>query len=93
MSAVLAFPNDEVAIIGRAVAPTNWRLTPEAAQAILSLGLAADNKDRMDELAAKPRAGELTADEKIEIENYRQVGCLIELLKSKSRQFLHGHGR
>ena len=47
----------------------------------------------MDELAAKARAGELTADEEIEIENYRQVGCLIELLKSKSRQFLRGNGR
>ena len=93
MSATIAFPNDEVAILGRAVAPTNWRLTPEAAQAILSLGLAADDKDRMDELAAKARADELTADEEFEIENYRQVGCLIELLKSKSRQFLQGNGR
>ncbi len=93
MSATLAFPNDEVAILGRAVAPTNWRLTPEAAPAILSLGLAADDKDRMDELAAKACAGVLTADEEIEIENYRQIGCLIELLKSKSRQFLQGNGR
>ena len=93
MPATLAFPNDEVAILGRAVEPTNWRLTPEAAQAILSLSLAADDKHRMDELAVKARAGELTADEEIEIENYRQVGCLIELLKSKSRQFLRGSGR
>lgn len=93
MPATLAFPNDEVAILGRAVEPTNWRLTPEAAQAILSLGLATDDRQRMDELAAKARAGELTADEEIEIENYRQVGCLIELLKSKSRQFLRGNGR
>lgn len=28
---------------------------------------------------------EVTADEETEIENDRQVGCLIELLKSKSR--------
>jgi hypothetical protein len=93
MPATLGFPNDEVAILGRAVEPTNWRLTPEAAQAILSLNLATADKHRMDELAVKARAGELTADEEIEIENYRQVGCLIELLKSKSRQFLRGSGR
>ena len=44
MQATLAFPNDEVAILGRAVEPTNWRLTPEAAQVILSLSLAMDDK-------------------------------------------------
>lgn len=39
MPARLAFPSDEVAILGRAVEPTNWRLTPEAAPAIPTLGL------------------------------------------------------
>ena len=47
----------------------------------------------MDELAAKARAGELSADEEVEIENYRQVACLIELMKSKARPFLRGSGR
>lgn len=42
----------------------------------------------MDELATKARAGELSADDEIEIDNYRQVGCLIELMKSKARLFL-----
>lgn len=43
---------------------------------------------RMDELAEKARAGELTGDVEIEIDNYRQVGCLIEFMKSKARLFL-----
>jgi hypothetical protein len=93
MSGTLACPNDEAAILGRAVDPANWRLTPDAAAAIQSLDLSAADKERMDQLAAKARAGELTADEEVEIENYRQVGCLIELMKSKARLFLRGSGR
>lgn len=42
----------------------------------------------MDELAEKSRAGELTADDEIEIDNYRQAGCLVELLKSEPRMSL-----
>lgn len=88
MSAALSTPNDETAILARAVDPANWKLTPDAAQALVDLKLADDDKQRMDELAEKARAGELTADDEIEIDNYRQVGCLIELMKSKARLFL-----
>ena len=93
MSATLGCPNNETAILGRAVDPSNWRLTPDAAEAILSLNLSATDEARMDELAAKARAGQLTADEEVQIENYRQVGCLIELMKSKARLFLRAAGR
>ncbi len=72
----------------RAVDPANWKLTRDAAQALVELTLADDDKQRMDELAKKARAGELTPDDEIEIDNYRQVGCLIELMKSKARLFL-----
>lgn len=67
---------------------THQELTPDAAQALVDLKLADDDQQRMDELAEKARAGELTADDEIEIDNYRQVGCLIELMKSKARLFL-----
>ena len=84
----LSIPNDDTAILARAVDPANWKLTRDAAQALVDLKLADDDKRRMDELADKARAGELTADDEIEIDNYRQVGCLIELMKSKARLFL-----
>ena len=87
MSATLSIPNDEVAILARAVDSANWKQTRDAAQALVDLALADDDKRRMDELAEKARAGELTPDDEIEIDNYRQVGCLIELVKSKARLF------
>lgn len=86
--AICSTPNDETAILARAVDPANWKLAPDAAQALVELKLAGDDQQRMSELAEKARAGELTADDEIEIDNYRQVGCLIELLKSKARLFL-----
>jgi hypothetical protein len=88
MSAAVTLPNDEAAILSRAINPANWPLTVEAAQALLALKLAAPDKVRMDELAVRARRGDLTADEEIEIEDYRQAGCLIEMLKSQARQFL-----
>ena len=86
MSATLSIPNDEVAILARAVDSANWKLTRDAAQALVDLALADDDKRRMDELAKKTRDGELTPDD--EIDNYRQVGGLIELVKTKARLFL-----
>jgi hypothetical protein len=84
----LSLPNDEAAILARAIDRSNWPLTVEAANAFLLLKLAEEDKVRMDELAAKARDGNLTADEELEIEEYRQVGCLIELVKSQARSFL-----
>ena len=42
----------------------------------------------MNELAEETRSGELTPDDKMGIDKYRQVECLIELVKSKARLFL-----
>lgn len=55
MSTTLSIPNDETAILARAVDPANWKLTPDAAQALVDLKLADDDKQRMDELAEKAR--------------------------------------
>ena len=90
MSSAIALPNDEAAILARAIDQANWPLTPEGAKAIVSLKLADQDKLRMDELAGRARSGELTPDEEIEIDEYRQAGCLIELLKSQARAFLAG---
>ncbi len=83
MPTTRSISNDEAAILARAVDSANWKLTPDAAQSLVDLKLADDDKQRMDYLATKARAGELTPDDEIEIGNYRQVGCLIELMKSK----------
>lgn len=39
MTTTLSIPNDESAILARAVDPSNWKLTPDAALALAELKL------------------------------------------------------
>jgi len=93
MASQLAAKNTEASILGRATDPLNWKLSPEAAQSILALKLSQEDRERMDALAAKASSSTLSADEEVEIESYRQVGALVELLKSKARLCLKQAGR
>ena len=75
----------EAAIFGRILQPEQATLDAAAARAILALDFDHADKDRMRDLMAKARLGELTTDETIEIENYERVGHMLSLMKSKAR--------
>jgi len=81
-------PNNEAAILTRLVGPDPATLSPEAAQAILTIGFGQADKDRMQALAAKAQAGTLTVKEEGEVEAYSRVGSLISILKSRARRSL-----
>jgi hypothetical protein len=81
-------PNNEAAILARLAGPGQMILSPEAAEAILAIGFCQTDKDRMQGLAARARAGILTPDEQDEVEAYSRVGSLISILKSTARQSL-----
>jgi hypothetical protein len=81
-------PNNEAAILARLAGPGQMILSPEAAEAILAIGFSQADKDRMQELAAKARAGLLTPEEQDEVEAYSRVGSLISILKSAARRSL-----
>ena len=49
-------------------------LLPEALRAILTIGFGQADKDRMQALAAKARAGTLTVEEQDEVEAYSRIG-------------------
>jgi hypothetical protein len=83
-----ALPTKEAAIIARLGIPDRPSLSPEAAEALLAVGFSEADKDRMNVLAAKARAGTLTPDESAEAEAYSRVGSLLGILKSKARQSL-----
>jgi uncharacterized protein YnzC (UPF0291/DUF896 family) len=78
--------------------PSNgWVLEPDqatldvaAARAILNLDFQQTDKDRMRELLAKPKEETLTANEKVEMDNYERVGHMLSLMKSKARRSLKG---
>ncbi len=91
MSAILE--NTEAAIWNRVVDPDASNLSREAAESWLRICLPDPDRERVNVLADKAREGTLTATEEAELENYRHVGRLMELLKSKARQSLKRFGR
>jgi hypothetical protein len=80
----------EVAIFGRVLEPDRPTLPAAAARAILALGFAPADQERMQELSAKAQQGMLTPAEQEEINNYERVGHILSLMKSKARRSLKG---
>lgn len=63
-------------------------LPREVAKAILSLEFSPTHVARMNELALKSQAGKLLGAEGIEIESFRSVARLLEILKLRARAAL-----
>ncbi len=77
--------NNVAAIWGRLLRPDQGDMVPEAARFFLDLAFDHQDLDRMHELAVKNQAGKLTPDEQEELQNYRQVGLQVDLLRAKAR--------
>jgi hypothetical protein len=75
----------ETAILDRVIKPDRGDLPREAADAILRFELDEVDRETMHRLAQKNQAGELTAEEQRALESYRQVGRMLDLLRSKAR--------
>ena len=86
-------PNDEAAILTRALAAEDGDLPPAAARAVLKFGFPPQDQDRMHELAVRNQDGSLTPDEKTELDSYRRVGRLLDLLAARARRSLARRGR
>ncbi len=86
-------PNTETAILTRLITAgdeTSARacLPDEAARYLLSLEFQESDVLRMNQLAEKAREGALSPGEQEETDNYRHVGHLLALLRSKARRSL-----
>jgi len=81
----------ETAILGRLICPDNGDLRAEAAEALLAIRFDGRDLDRMHELAAKNQEDRLSLKEKAEMENYRRVSFLLDLMHSKARRSLQKH--
>ena len=81
-------PTSEAAILGRLIGPDDGGLSPAAADALLAIRFDRHDLDRMHELAVRNQQDKLTAQEKAEMENYRRVSFLLDLLHSKARRSL-----
>jgi hypothetical protein len=72
------------ALLTRVVRPRLANMTPEAARAILALRLDEKDRERMSELQAKNKAGQLAPEEGGELESYLRVGSFLDLMRAKA---------
>jgi hypothetical protein len=79
--------NRRAAIWGRAV-QFEESLSPAAACALLKIRFSHGDLKQMDALSAKARAGSLSPEEQTDLDNYEQLGCLLDILHSKARMAL-----
>ena len=80
--------SNQAEIFGRAIDCHFDAFSNDAAQFILSLGLATEDEKRMNELAELARQGHLTTVEEAELEEFRRCGRLMEVLKLKAHKAL-----
>ena len=59
-------------------------LSPEKAEAILSLAFSHEDQERMRELMDRNNQGVLTDSERAEMEGFRRVGTLIAILQARA---------
>src|SRR5690349_810502 len=88
---VTELPTKEAAIISRLEISDQPILSAEAAEGLPAISFSQADRDRMNFLAAKARAGTLTADEHDEAEAYSRIGSQLGMVKSKARQSLKHH--
>ena len=60
-------------------------LSPEKAEAIVSLAVSPEDQERMRELMERNNQGTLTDSERAEMEGFRRVGTLLGILQSRAR--------
>ncbi len=78
----------EIAIFGRVIGAEIGDLPRTLARYILTLGFPKDDQSRMLELAERNQDGELTQEEREELDNFVRAGHLLALLHSKARRSL-----
>ncbi len=81
-----------VEILDRVLDPFTECLTPAAARKIVEFRPDAETQARIDELAAKANAGQLTDDERAQDHEYIEAFDPVAILKSKARGVLAQDG-
>lgn len=81
----------DTAILSHLTWPDDDALSAAAAEGWLALRFEKEQLSRMHELVTKNQDGKLTAKEKHELESYRRVSFLLDLMHSKARRSLKKH--
>lgn len=84
--------NTQASILDRALGQDLSNMSPDTARYFLSIKLDSSDEQRANELAEKARDGALSAEEQTEIDEYRRVGRVIEMLKLRAKVALNHAG-
>jgi hypothetical protein len=76
------------AILNRVIQPESGDWPRAAAEAILGIGFDPKDLELMSLLLEKAQSGSLSPEEAEVLENYRHIGKLLELMKSRARRSL-----
>jgi len=79
----------KTAILARAIQPNNTDLSRAAARAFLRFQMAQPDRQRLHELLVKNQEERLTAEEHDILDNYLNIGMLLDILQAKARAALH----
>lgn len=80
--------NTEAKIFRRIFESDSVKLTPAAAESLLTLNFEPADRERMNMLAEKARQQTLTKRENVDLEKYIFVGNLLGIIHAKARQAL-----
>jgi hypothetical protein len=83
MSATSVSP--EGTILRRVFRPESGEVPAAVAEWLLTINFASEDHARMAELMEKAREGTLTPEEDAELEDYGDVGRMLELLKARAK--------
>jgi len=75
----------EADILNEVIAPDRAGLPPAAAESILSLRFTESARERIRQLLQANNSGDVTAEERAELEKFLRVGRLLDLLQAKAR--------
>ena len=78
----------DTAILSRLTFPEGDGITPELARGLLAIRFNEVDLARIKELLSKNSEGEWTSLEQTEMENYRRVSFLLDLMHAKARRAL-----
>ena len=83
-----ALEKSEAAILNRVFRPNAADWPRAVADAILNIGFDPSDLKRMTQLMERAKTGDLSREQAEELEHYRHIGRLLELMKSRARQSL-----
>ena len=78
----------EAAILDRVFRPDGADWPRAAAEAILNIRFDPSDCERMAQLMERAKDGDLSREQAEELEHYRHIGRLLELMKSRARRSL-----